>query len=632
MTSNRGMSVGEARSLAKDPKTSAGVMSRLANGYPEVWDDLLANPTIYPELRKWIQQAKLEQARVVSSLNADTQSKPGGSSSLRQVHVVEKVKTRGRRKLGRIAKTFGVLLAPAIAISALWLGIDFLDRNQPALGIVSMETLNQPNDLASWEYNLQTGGDSSCTIYEFATLDQNQAAVLTQNDLESEDCRDLENPIPSTLALVNLTNGEEIWKVDLAGELDWTEKWQKQLVEIPGLNEVLVKYTDINGSDASGDKKSIDDTQNRKMKTLVPYNRLNGFITDPVIAKSKYQPIMQAPVLEVLAIPGDLRSILVMTNGSKKDFRYAKYRSKRLSSAKWSVESDQKPMGGNPIVGHRLILGRDKTNRPKSVLLGIGRFSTWSGKPAVKLYQIGNTTVQISGDGVKEKATNLASQGGLEGHSITIDGIDDDGNVLWTIESDGYAISHEDSVTTPLNRRHYSQLYVLGGNDNRDVSLVDVESGTLRWTTTVSMPQFEISRVSSDSTVSLYLGKKYSTESKYVSMLNLLDGSESNSIKISGRAVRVDGETAPISVLVDEPSREKIIKNAEAGKHVNLDNSEDKSDETRICAKGVSNQSYETVWTFECNGNQHLTRFGGRWILVDLSNGRERFWPLGEGR
>lgn len=632
MTSNRGMSVGEARALARDPKTSAGVMSRLANGYPEVWDDLLANPTIYPELRKWIQQAKLEQARVVSILNADTQSKPGVSTSLRQVQVVEKVKTRGRRKLGRIAKTFGVMLAPAIAISALWLGIDYLDRNQPALGIVSMETLNQPNDLASWEYSLQTGGDSSCTIYEFATLDQNQAAVLTQNDLESEDCREQDDPIPSTLALVNLTNGEEIWKVDLAGELDWTDKWQKQLVEIPGLNEVLVKYTDINGSDASGDKKSIDDTQNRKMKTLVPYNRLNGLITDPVIAKSKYQPIMQAPVLEVLAIPGDLRSILVMTNGSKKDFRYAKYRSKRLSSAKWSVESDQKPMGGNPIVGHRLILGRDETNRPKSVLLGIGRFGTWSGQPAVKLYKIGNTNVQISGDGVKEKATNLASQGGLDGHDITIDGIDDDGNVLWTIESDGYAISHEDSVTTPLNRRHYSQLYVLGGEDNRDVSLVDVESGTLRWTTTVSMPQFEISRVSSDSTVTLYLNKKYSAESKFVSMLNLLDGSESNSIKIAGRAVRVDGETAPISVLVDEPSREKIIKNAEAGKHVNLDNSEDKSDETRICAKGVSNESYETVWTFECNGNQHLTRFGGRWILVDLSNGREKFWPLGEGK
>ncbi len=632
MTSNRGMSVSEARALAKDPKTSPGVMSRLANGYPEVWDDLLGNHSLYPDLRKWIEQAKLDQAKAVTSLQIDTLSKPGATPGLRQKQVVEKVKTRGRRKLGRFAKTLGVLLVPAMAISGLWFGVDYLQRNQPALGIIAMETLSQPKPVGGWQYSLQTGGDSSCTQYEFATLDQNQAVVLTQNDLESKECRKLDEPIPSTLALVDLTDGRQLWKIDLAGELDWTEKWQKQLIEIPGLNEVLVKYTDINGTDAGGDQKSIDDSQNRKMKTLVPYNRLNGLITDPVIAKSKYQPIMQAPVLEVVPIPGELKSILVMTNGSKKDFRYAKYRSKRLSSAKWSIESDQKPMGGNPIVGHRLVLGRDKDNKPKSILLGIGRFSTWEGKPAVKLYRIAGTTVQISGDGVKEKATNLISQGGLQGHDITIDSIDDNGKTLWTIKSDGYAISHEDSVTNPINRRHYSQLFVLGGKNNREVSLVDVGSGSLRWTTKVSKPQFEISRVSSVSTVSLYLNEKYKTESKFFSMLSLADGSESKQLKIAGRAVRVDGETAPLSILVDEPSREKIIKNAEAGKRVNLDNSEDKSSEIRVCATGVSNENFTAIWKFECNGNQHLTRVGGRWILVDLSNGNEKIWPLGEGK
>jgi hypothetical protein len=624
------MSVVEARALAKDPKTSTGVMSRLANGYPEVWDELLANPSIYPELRKWIEQAKLERVRLANSLNLDTQSKPLNSTSIRQIQVVAKVRTRGRRKLGRLARTLGLLLVPAVAISALWFGVDFLYRTQPALGIVTMETLSQPLSSADWEYSLQTEGDPSCTLYEFATLDQNQAVVLTQNDLESKDCRDSENSAPSTLALVDLETGSQIWQVDLAGELDWTEKWQKQLVEIPGLKVVLVKFTDINGSDAAGDKKSIDDSQNRKMKTLVPYNRLNGLITDPVIAKSKYQPIIQAPVLEVLAIPGDLRNILVMTNGSKKDFRYAKYRAKRLSSAKWSIESDQKPMGGNPIVGNRLILGRDKSNRPKSVLLGLGRFDGWSGKPAVKLYRIGNFTVQISGDGTKEKATNLVSQGGYEGHDITIDGIDELGNTLWTLESSGYAFSHEDSVTTPLNRSQQSQLFVLDGKDNRDVSLVELESGTLRWTTKVSKPQFEISRVNSVTTVSLYLNKKFSAESKYFSILSLLDGKESEPIRIAGRSVRIDGETETISVLVDEPSRKKIIKNAESGKRVNLDNREDKSDEIRVCARGIDNENFQTAWTFECNGNQHLTRVGGRWILVDLSKGQEKFWPLGK--
>jgi hypothetical protein len=631
MTNNRGMSVFEARALAKDPKTSPGVLSRLANGYPEVWDELLANPSVDRELRKWIEQAKTEQTRMIESMNIDTQSKPFASASMNQTQVVRKVKTRGRRKFGRFAKTIGVLLAPAVMVSALWLGVDYLDRTQPELGIVAMETLNQPQNSPSWQYSLESVGGSSCTLYEFATLDQNQAVVLMQNDLDTEDCKDLKNPIPSTLALVDLVTGKEFWKIDLAGELDWTEKWQKQLVEIPGLNEVLVKFTDINGSDADGEKKSIDDSQNRKMKTLVPYNRLNGLITDPVIAKSKYQPIIQAPVLEVLPIPGELRRILVMTNGSKKDFRYAMYRSKRLSSARWSVESNLKPIGGNPIVGSRLILGRGKSDLPKSVKLGSGSIGIWSGKPAVKLYRIGNATVQISGDGLKEKATNLLSQGGLTGKKITIDGIDDLGNTLWTLESDGYAISQDDSLTTMTNRRYYSRLFVLSGKDNRNVSLVDVENGELLWTTKISKTQFEISRVNSASTVSLYLSKKFSTESKSASVLNLLSGQESEPIKIAGRSVRVDGQTAPISVLVDEPTRGKIIKNVEAGTRVNLDNSEDKSDETRVCARGISNDTYKSVWTFKCNGNQHLTRVGGRWILVDLSEGLEQFWPLGQG-
>lgn len=632
MSTNRGMSVSQARALAKDAKTSPGVLSRLANGYPEVWDDLLANPSLYPELRQWIAQARLEQANAAANLDVDTQSKPSTLKKTRPAAAPKKLRTRGRRKYGRLSRTIGVITIPALAVAGLWFGVDYLKQIEPSLGIVSMETLSNPKTSSDWEYSIGTVGSAECTLHEFATLKQNQAVVLTQNDVQNKKCREAEQKTPSTLALVDLGTGRAIWKIDLAGELDWTEKWQKQLVEIPGLNEILVKFTDINGSDASGDKKSIDDSQNRKMKTLVPYNQLNGLITDPVIAKSKYQPIMQAPVLEVLPVPGELKSILVMTNGSKKDFRYAKYRSKRLSSAKWSVESDQKPMGGNPIVGHRLILGRDKSNRPKSVLLGIGRFGDWAGKPAVKLYRIGETTIQVSGDGTKEKATNLISQGGLQGRDTTIDGVDDSGKTLWSLESSGYAISHEDSVTTPLNRGHYSKLFVLGGKNNRELSLVDVSNGTLKWTTKVSKPQFEVSRVNSESTVSLYLNEKYKLESKYFSMIRLSDGKESPAIKIAGRSVRVDGETAPLSILVDEPSRARLIKNAESGKRVNLKNTEDKSDEMRICARGIDNAAYATAWTFECNGNQHLTRVGGRWILVDLTDGQERFWTLGEGK
>jgi hypothetical protein len=115
-------------------------------------------------------------------------------------------------------------------------------------------------------------------------------------------------------------------------------------------------------------------------------------------------------------------------------------------------------------------------------------------------------------------------------------------------------------------------------------------------------------------------------------MIRLQDGKESATLKIAGRSVRVDGATAPLSILVDEPSRARLIKNAEAGKRVNLKNTEDKSDEIRVCARGIDNETYASAWTYECNGNQHLTRVGGRWILVDLTDGRERFWTLGAGK
>ena len=65
---------------------------------------------------------------------------------------------------------------------------------------------------------------------------------------------------------------------------------------------------------------------------------------------------------------------------------------------------------------------------------------------------------------------------------------------------------------------------------------------------------------------------------------------------------------------------------------MNLKNTEDKSDEIRVCARGIDNKTYASSWTYECNGNQHLTRVGGRWILVDLTDGRERFWTLGAGK
>lgn len=623
MSNNRGMSVSQAKALARDPKTSPGVLSRLANGYPEVWDELLENPSTFEELRAWILNAKYEQA------NPPVKVEPQVITVKNPEVKYQKIKTRGRRKYGRFLRTITSLILPAVAIYGLFGLVDYLDHARPVKAVVVTEDLLNVTAQSPWTYDLDVNGKPGCATFETATMDQNQAIVLVQNDLENKDCKDADDPVPSTLALVDLENGRSVWKVDLSAELDWTEKWSKHLVEIPGLNEIIVKFIDVNGGDVGGDNKSIDENDNKKMKTLVPYNRLNGTITDPVIAKSKAQPIIQSPVLELFAIPGNLRSVLVMTGGAKKDFRYAKYRSKRFSSPRWSVESDLKPMGGIPVVGNRLVLGREKNDTPLAVNLGSGKFEEWHGQAAVKLYRIGKHTIEIKGDGVSDKATNLESQGGNKGHDITVTGISGYGDPKWTLEAKGYAISRDDSRTTATNRSWYSKLFLLDGKYNRNVSLVDVATGTLSWTTKLSKARFEISRVSSTNAVSVYLFDDRKLVAKKLSLLNLANGAEQKIGVIAGASVRVDGATTPVSVLVDEPSRKRLIADAEDGKTPSINNAKDESDKMRTCASGIDNLNFQFTWNMSCNGNQHVIRVAGKWLLLDLSAGNENFRLIG---
>ena len=619
MNDNRGMSPSQAKALASDPKTSAGVLARLANGYPEAWPELLANPSVSPELISWIQNAMSESSVPVAEV-----SKQVSSSTPKPK--LKAAKSRGRRRYGRFARTIGILIIPAITLAGLWLGVTYLFAHRPAVGVIAMETLDRVSDNPTWKYDLSSGQNSQCSQYQIGSVDQGQVVVLTQNDIEKSNCQN-RTDIPSTLALVNLSDGKAIWKVDLATELDWTEKWHKQIIEIPGLNEILIKYTDVNGSDAGSNTKSIDKSDDRKMKTIVPYNRLNGLITDPVIAKSNSQPIMQAPVLQVLAIPGDVKNVLVMTNGAKKDFRYAKYRSKRFSSPKWSVESDLRPVGGTQIVDNKLVLGRIEGDSPTAINLHDGKFVSWNGNAATKIYYIGNQPVEILGDGVSDKATNLASQGGPKGHAITINAIGPDGTTIWTIKAKGYAIARDDSVTTVLNRNRFNRLFVFDGKDNRTISLVNIADGSIAWKTELSQTRFEVSRVTAGDRLAVYRYKGLDLETKTFSMLNLVDGSESKPMAIANRAVRVDGATTQYSILVDEPDRQQIIKDAEAGKTTSLDR-KDNSSKVRKCLQGVDNPSSSIGWAYECNGNQHALRAGGRWLLLDLTPGSEAFWPL----
>ena len=110
-------------------------------------------------------------------------------------------------------------------------------------------------------------------------------------------------------------------------------------------------------------------------------------------------------------------------------------------------------------------------------------------------------------------------------------------------------------------------------------------------------------------------------------MLNLIDGTESEAMTITGKSVRVDGATGEFSILVDEPDRATIIKDAEAGKVASLDR-KDRSSSTRRCLQGVQNSVSQITWDYTCNGNQHALRAGGAWLLLDLTPGSEKFFPL----
>jgi hypothetical protein len=110
-------------------------------------------------------------------------------------------------------------------------------------------------------------------------------------------------------------------------------------------------------------------------------------------------------------------------------------------------------------------------------------------------------------------------------------------------------------------------------------------------------------------------------------MVNLVDGSESEAMPITGKSVRVDGATNDFSILVDEPDRAKIIKDAEAGKVASLDR-KNRSAITRKCLQGIENSESRISWDYTCNGNQHTLRAGGAWLLLDLTPGSEKFFPL----
>lgn len=625
---NRGMTVAQAKQLAADPTISPGVMVRLANGYPEVRATLLTNPALYPELRAWIENAQATAA----TPQAQPQSavRPVASPVARPVQVkpVATHKPKRRRRRGLFGKLLATALPVGAFLTATWLLVSAAEAVTPERGLVlGQDIRNDPNGEYVWSYDMSVGGDSDCTDFSVKTYDQDLAVVLVQNDIAEKKCRKASNRIASTMALLNTKTGQQLWKIDFEDELEWTSKWRKEIVELPGLNEILVKFIDINGQNADGKPADGDSASGGlKLKTLVPYSKLNGRVTDPVIAGSTAQPPMKSGVIEVLPIPGDSKYVLLMTNGAKKDFRYAKYRSKKLTDENWSFESNLQPLGGTPIVDRKLILGRDKDDTPIALRIRNGKKQSWAGEAGGSIFNVGSSSIHVDGKAVTSQINNVGAQAGSKGRDTVITGIDKSGRELWRIECTGYALSRSETTSTLVSRTRYNELYTLQGSKNRTVDRIDPAGGTRIWQQVLGS-DFEIARLSSPQFGAVYLTAEGDEEASKLRMFSLATGELGEPSKIPSDQVRVDGYSLRTTFLVNEPERKKATADIEDGKDVNVSNKPKKKG-NRTCAKALDTRSANELWSLICNENEHIARVGGNWMLLDTTPGEERLSPL----
>lgn len=623
MTADRGIPLAQARMLAADPSLSPNVYARLANNFPEVWPELLSNSSLSADLRTWIESsmaAAQRAAQPTSSVESEVVVAGAGAVAAPAVAVKErpaKKRTRlRRRRQSAFAKFVWILLPPVVIIALLYTGVQAAVRSVPEVGVISTRTFFEPSSDRAWEQDLSTRGSAKCIDYSFQTYDQDLALVLIQNDWANEDCRDEEHPAPSTLMLVNTRSGVASWKVNLTDELSWTEKWRAELLSMPALDQIMVRYTDVTGKDVADDNEVVDKSDNRKMKSLVPYSPLNGRVSDTSIASMPDSPLLQAPVLEAIQIPSDTKNIILMSNGNKKDFRYSKYRAKKLTDSEWSYESNLKPLGGNALIGPWLLLGRENDDKPMAVSVSSGSARSWQGPAGGKIYRVAGTLIHIKGDGTSESISNESAQGGLDGHDVTVTGLSESGGVVWKKKSRGYALAQYTPTSTLDNRREYSGLYLLSGKKNKTLARVNPASGASVWTITPDAAHYEVARGENAAQGVLYFTAKKDSESKSLVFVGLADGKVSKRLAISGKSERVDGSTAGQVYLVDDPDRSRFYNNAENGDSTTSDG-KDRSDDTRTCAAAFNPPTVKPLWSWECDGNQHVLLLGGNWVVFD---------------
>ena len=135
---NRAMTVAQARALAADPNVAPAVMVRLANGYPEVWSVLLENPSVYPELRQWLEAAMAPPVPVADG-NAVTEvieTKAAVSSSAKPAR---RASSRWRRRRSNATKMAGVIIPPILVVIALFVGVGVVFAAHPEPGVITTE-------------------------------------------------------------------------------------------------------------------------------------------------------------------------------------------------------------------------------------------------------------------------------------------------------------------------------------------------------------------------------------------------------------------------------------------------------------------------------------------------------------
>ena len=637
---NRGMSVSQAKALAADPTIAPGVMVRLANAYPETWEVLLANPSTYPELRGWLKKSIDDAASDNGAAQGETSSSRRTSNKASTSKPARRKRRLVRTKTAFTRSLFAMVLA-SVMVGGLVYATEQVRIAQPEPGILSTIDIKNyaQNQVPAWRYQLSGDADSDCAEYAINSFSQGWATVLVQNDVTKEECRDADEPMSSTLALLNLQTGVEEWKIDFEEELSWTTKWQKQLIELPGLDVIMVKFVDVNGEDAGDDTATTDeDDPDRKMKTIVPYNVLNGRITDAVIAGSDVQPTLQAPVMEVSGIPGNSSEILVMSNGSKSDFRYSRFEAKKPTDALWHLESDLQPVEGNPLVGNSFVLGRDEEDEPIAIDIDTGQEVDWRGRAGGQLLNINGNHVQVFSDCDASTVSNEDCQGGREGKETTLYGIDKAGNDRWTKEATGFAVSRDDSYRTQQTSQFLDHLFVLSGEDNHDVSLLNPETGVEEWSLSIEAYEFVISRSGNADFVPLYFTKEDEDETSSFSLLNIGAPSRGPELEIAGDSERVDGASRFIAYLIDEPDRAEYVGDIEDGEAPTVESEgeseeaeseeAESEEENRTCVRGIELRSSSELGSRQCNSKQVIVKVSGYWLLFDKTSGSEVLIPL----